>query len=63
MNNDDLRLVNKRYYEIFGYIPCHANFSCSKKEFFDAMQQAINTETEIMKIVPEYKGYSGNIEV
>jgi len=46
------RPYNKAYKELFGIIPCPENFACNRDAFFDALKKAIDTKTEIDKIVP-----------
>lgn len=33
--------LNKKYTELFGYIPHHDDFPCTREEYVDALTQAI----------------------
>lgn len=33
--------LNKKYNELFGYIPHHDDFPCTREEYVDALTQAI----------------------
>ncbi len=36
-----------QYRDIFGEIPCYTDYACSQDEYFEALQQAIETKTEL----------------
>ncbi|MBE5861927.1 MAG: hypothetical protein IKQ25_09130 [Lachnospiraceae bacterium] len=42
---------NKEYKELFGKVPCPDDYACNRDEFFDALKKAIETKTEIEKLV------------
>lgn len=43
---------NKTYKDLFGHIPCPEDFACNRDEFLDALKEAIETKTEIERIIP-----------
>lgn len=46
------RPFNKQYKELFGSVPCPDDYACNRNEFFAALMKAIETETELEKIIP-----------
>lgn len=46
------KLYNIQYRDIFGYVPCRDDYSCSQDEYFQALLKAISTHTEIDNIIP-----------
>ena len=42
---------NRKYKDIFGYVPCRGDYSCSQDEYFQALLRAIETKCEISTIV------------
>lgn len=47
------RPYNILYRNIFGYVPCRGDYSCSQEEYFQALTKAIETHTELCNIVPK----------
>ena len=52
--NDAIRADNKAYRELFGYIPCITDYSCSREEYIIALKEAISRKKEVKCILPEY---------
>lgn len=46
---------NKKYRELFGYIPCRLDFMCSNSEFYDALVSSVEQEAEITKFLKTRK--------
>lgn len=42
---------NRQYKDIFGYVPCRGDYSCSQDEYFQALLKAIETKRELSTIV------------
>jgi len=38
---------NKQYRDLFGYVPCRGDYSCSQEEYFNALQKAIEQGKEL----------------
>jgi putative uncharacterized protein (fragment) len=47
------RSYNIQYREIFGYVPCRDDYSCSQNEYFIALLEAIETKSELSNIIPK----------
>jgi len=47
------RSYNIQYREIFGYVPCRDDYSCSQDEYFNALLEAIKTKRELSNIIPK----------
>ena len=47
------RPYNIQYRDIFGYVPCRDDYTCSQDEYFDALLKAIETKCELSTIVPK----------
>ena len=47
------RPYNIQYRDIFGYIPCGADYACSQETYFDALLKAIETKTELSELLPK----------
>lgn len=45
------RELNKQYAEIFGEIPCIQNYSCTREEYIEALETAINGNLKIDKLL------------
>ena len=45
--NAQVRPLNIQYKELFQEIPCIADYACSREEFLQAMQKAVETKQEI----------------
>lgn len=41
------RPYNIQYRDLFGYVPCREDYSCSQEEFFEALLKSIETKKEI----------------
>lgn len=41
------REINKKYRDLFGYIPSPSDYACTSKEFFDAVEKAATEKKEI----------------
>lgn len=52
--NKRLRLVNKQYREIFGYIPCITDYVCTREKYMDALEMAIKTKRELKEYLSRY---------
>jgi len=52
--NTLLRVKNKKYLELFGYIPCITDYSCDRERYLEALDEAINTKKELKAILPIY---------
>lgn len=39
--------LNKQYKELFGYIPHHIDYACSREKFIEALHLAIKEQKEI----------------
>lgn len=46
---------NIKYRDIFGYVPCRDDYTCSRDECFGALRRAIETRCELSAIVPRKK--------
>ena len=49
------RPYNKQYRDIFGYVPCRDDYSCSQDEYFAALLKAIETKCELSTFVKKRK--------
>ena len=57
------RPYNIQYRDIFGYVPCRDDYTCSQDEYFDALLKAIETKCELSTIVPKKnKDFQLNLE-
>lgn len=45
------RPYNIKYKNIFGYVPCRSDYTCSQDEYFNALLKAIETKCELSTIV------------
>lgn len=45
------RPYNIQYRDIFGYVPCRDDYSCSQDEYFNALLKAIETKCELSTLV------------
>ena len=50
--------LNKKYNELFGYIPHHDDFPCTREEYVDALTKAITQKKEVFYFLP---GLSGEV--
>ena len=41
------RPYNIQYRDLFGYVPCREDYSCSQEEFFEALLNSIETKKDI----------------
>ena len=41
------RPYNIQYRDLFGYVPCREDYSCSQEEFFEALLKSIETKKDI----------------
>lgn len=48
--------LNKKYRELFGYIPHHDDFPCSREEYVDALGRAIIEKKEVFYFLPGLSG-------
>lgn len=53
--NKVLRILNVRYKEIFDYIPQITDYSCSRDEYIEAMNNAIASKIDISNYVIRYE--------
>lgn len=44
--------LNKRYKELFGYIPNQMDYPCTREEFVEALTLAIQEQKEIFHFLP-----------
>ena len=44
---------NKKYKEIFGYVPSRGDYRCGQEEYFQALLKAIETKTELSNLIPK----------
>lgn len=51
--NKKCKPYNIQYKDIFGYIPCRDDYSCSQDEYFDALLKAIENKCELPTIIPK----------
>ena len=57
------RPYNIQYRDIFGYVPCRDDYTCSQDEYFDALLKAIETKCELSTIMPKKnKDFQLNLE-
>lgn len=42
-----IKPLNLRYKELFNYIPCISDYSCSREEYIKAMEEALIQKREI----------------
>ena len=49
------RPYNIQYKNIFGYVPCRSDYTCSQDEYFNALLKAIKTKCELSTIIPKKK--------
>lgn len=47
------RPYNRKYKDIFGYVPCRDDYNCLQDEYFQALLKAIETKCELSTIVPK----------
>ena len=52
--NTLLRVKNKKYLELFGYIPCITDYSCDRERYLEALDEAIRTKKELKTILSIY---------
>lgn len=45
------RPLNREYKDIFGYVPCQADYICSQEEFIDGLKSAIEQKKELSVFV------------
>lgn len=50
--NKKKRQLNRAYFEVFGVVPCMQGFSCTREEYLNALNIAIDTKTTIEKLLP-----------
>ena len=41
------RTYNIQYRDLFGYVPCREDYSCSQEEFLEALLKSIETKKDI----------------
>lgn len=41
------RPFNIQYRDLFGYVPCREDYSCSQEEFLEALLKSIETKKDI----------------
>lgn len=46
------RPYNIQYCELFGYVPCRQDYSCTQDEYFAALLKAIETKVELKELLP-----------
>ena len=53
--NKSLRELNKAYRDLFGYIPCISDYSCTREEYSNALKRAIDDKKEITEFLTKVK--------
>lgn len=62
--NQILREKNKKYRDIFGYISCITDYSCTREEYLNALDNAVAEKKELDKFLPKYSDdFDGNVEI
>lgn len=62
--NKILREKNKKYRDVFGYIPCITDYSCTREEYLSALDNAVAQNKELDKFLPKYSNdLDGNVEI
>ena len=64
--NEAIRADNKAYRDLFGYIPCIVDYSCTREEYMIALKETVLRKKEIKNLLPEYlkeTSYSSGSEV
>lgn len=46
--------LNKKYKELFGYIPTQADFPCTREKYIEALALAISEQKEIFYFLPGF---------
>lgn len=62
--NKKSRLYNRKYRDIFGYIPCDQDYCCNQDEFYEALVKSVEQKVAIETFVekkPLNRMYGGNI--
>lgn len=49
--NLQVRELNRQYRELFHELPCIEDYACSREEFLEAMQEAIQSQRKINLIL------------
>ncbi|MBO5036023.1 MAG: hypothetical protein J6D42_02975 [Clostridia bacterium] len=57
-----LRVKNKKYLELFGYIPCITDYSCDREQYLRALDEAFKKHIELNQILPLYHNTESNVE-
>ena len=52
--NEIIKLKNAEYKNKFGYIPTINEFLCSREQFIEAIERAIETGLDIESFIPKY---------
>lgn len=47
------RPYNIKYKNIFGYVPCRNDYTCSQDEYFNALLKAIESKCELSTVLPK----------
>ncbi len=50
--NKKKRQLNRAYFEVFGVVPCMQGFDCTREEYLNALNIAIDTQTTIENLLP-----------
>lgn len=64
--NKLVRALNVKYRDIFGSIPCITDYSCTREEYLNAMQSAVEKRIPISSLLVEYQekaNYKGEFRV
>lgn len=52
--------LNKKYYELFKYIPTPSNYIATREEYLVALQSAVDNEVEIYTILKRIEEVDDN---
>lgn len=55
--------LNKKYFLIFGDIPCITDYSCTRGEFVHALEEAILERKEISNFLKGYQNPIKGVEI
>lgn len=53
--NKLVRVLNVKYRDIFGSIPCITDYSCTRKEYLNALKSAVEKRIPISSLLVEYQ--------
>lgn len=62
--NKKCRPYNKKYRDLFGYIPCDQDYVCNQMQFYEALVKSVEQKIEITAYLekkPQDRKTGGNI--